>query len=109
MTYTSEIADAIGEVVNQDSVTVTKSGGVSFSARRNRGEAQTSEMRDAGYMQNTELMLIATATALATAVNGATAYTPAVNDEITVSGTVYVVLTVRSDSAFTYIAARKEK
>lgn len=109
MTYTSEIADAIGEVVTQDSVTVTKSGGVSFSARRNRGEAGTSEMRDAGYMPDAELQLIATASALSTATGGVSAYTPAVNDEITVSSTVYVILTVRSDTAFTYIRARREK
>jgi len=109
MTYTSEIADAIGEVVTQDSVTVTKSGGVSFSARRNRGEAATSEMRDAGYLPDSELLLITTASALSAAVNGATAYAPAVNDEITVSGTAYVVLTVRSDSSFTFLRARKEK
>ncbi len=109
MTYTSEIADAIGEVVTQDSVTVTKTGGVSFTARRNRGEAATSEMRDAGYMPDAELQLVATASALSTATGGVSAYTPAVNDEITVSSTVYVVLTVRSDAAFTYIRARKEK
>ena len=109
MSYTSEIADAIGEVVTQDSVTVTKTGGVSFSARRNRGEAATSDMRDAGFMPDSELLLIVTASALSTAVNGATAYTPAANDEITVSSTVYVVLTVRSDSSFTFIRARKEK
>lgn len=109
MTFTSEIADAIGEVVTQDSVTVTKSGGVSFTARRNRGEASTSEMRDAGYLPDSELMLIATASALATATGGVSSYTPAVNDEITVSSTVYVILTVRSDAAFTYILASKEK
>jgi hypothetical protein len=108
MTYTSEIADAIGEVISQDTVTVTKSGGVSFSARRNRGEESRSEMRDAGYMPDAELLLMATADALSTAASGS-AYAPAVNDEITVSGTVYVVLAVRTDSAFTHIRGRKEK
>jgi hypothetical protein len=104
MTFTEQLASAMAEVIAHDPVTVTKPGGGTFTARRNRGEAATKEMRDAGYMADAELLLIATASALSAA-----SYTPAVNDEITVSSTVYVILNVRTDAAFTHIRAQKEK
>ena len=104
MSLTSELQSAFAEIISRDSVTVTKSGGISFPARRNRGEQLTDGMRGEGYLADAELVLIATASALMAA-----NYTPAVNDELTVSGKAYVVLTVKSDAAFTFIRAKKEK
>lgn len=105
MSYTSEIADAIGEVVALDSVTASYSataGGTvlfTFTARRNRGMAQSDRMEVAAYVAEAELTLIATAAALGS-------NTVAVNGIITVSSVAYQVVTVRNDASFTFIRCR---
>ncbi len=93
----------MGEVIAGDSVSVTKPGGGTFTARVTRGAAVSNEMRDAGYLPGRDIQIVATASALTTA-----SYTPAVNDEIAVAGVVYVLLTVRTDAAFTYMAGQRE-
>jgi hypothetical protein len=98
MSYTSEIADALGEVIALDSVTAaysaTVSGGTlySFTARRNRGELRTDAMRNVGYQPEGELMLTATAAALG-------ANVPVVNGIITLAGRAYQIMSLRQDAA----------
>lgn len=91
MSYTSEIADAMGEIVDQDSLTATHSSG-SFTARRNRGERNAKAMFEDGYVPQLDLELLATVTALG-------AIAPAINETLTVQSVLYRIMDIRKDAA----------
>lgn len=91
MSYTSEIADALGEVIDGDSLTVTHTSGT-FTARRNRGERNSKGMEPDGYLQQLDLQLLATVSALG-------AIAPVINDTLTVAGVVYRIVDIHKDAA----------
>lgn len=91
MSLTTEIADALGEVVDGDSLTVTHSSGT-FTARRNRGEGNTKGMDPDGYLPQLDLQLLATVSALGS-------LAPAINDTLTVSAVVYRIVDIHKDAA----------
>lgn len=105
MSYTSEIADAIDEIVGLDSVTAayraTASGSnlFTFTARRNRGEARSDSMQVAAYVAEAEMTLVATASALGS-------NTVAVNGIVVIGSSAYQVVTIRIDASFVFIRCR---
>ena len=91
MSLTTEIADALGEVIESDSLTVTHTSGT-FTARRNRGERNSKGMEPEGYLPQLDLQLLATVTALGS-------IAPAINEDLTVSGVSYRILDIQKDAA----------
>lgn len=91
MSYTSEIADALGEIVEQDSVTATHSSG-SFTARRNRGERNAKTMVEDGYIPQLDLQLLAT-------VEDLDGIAPAINETLSVASVIYRIVDIHKDAA----------
>ena len=100
MSYTSEIADGLGEVINADPVTVTHSSGT-FTARVVRGVSQTHGMAMDGYLPHGPLQIIATATAL-------TGITIALENTLAVAGVTYRVAEIKADASATLFKCNRQ-
>lgn len=100
MSYTSEIADGLGEVINADPVTVTHSSGA-FTARVVRGVSQTRDMMVDGYLPHAPLQFIATASAL-------TNINIALDNTVSVSGVTYRVMEIKPDASATLFKCNRQ-